>query len=131
MSEGNGIDREWARQMIEASPPELPDDPTQCDAWIELAGILADPAFITNMRTNEVLDRGFDHAAYAEATTAMVAKARAAMAQGLDPTSDAGGALAREWIAVLAQTLGRKPDRASRDWLRQAHAAHDPKAARY
>lgn len=135
VSEGTGIDREWARRMIEASTPELPDDPTpeQCDAWIELAGILADPSFIASMRTNaaKFWTEDFDHAAYAEAATAMVAKARTAMAQELDPTSDTGGALAREWIAISAKTLGREPDRAFRDWLRQAYAAHDPKAARY
>ncbi len=78
------------RQMIEASTPELPDDPTpeQCDAWIELSDILGDPSFVANMRANasEVWNEDFDHTNYARSSADMIAQARAAIEQGLAPT---------------------------------------------
>ena len=61
VSDGININQKWARQMVEASVPELPDEPTpeQCDAWIELSSILNDPSFVASMRANakDVWDR--------------------------------------------------------------------------
>jgi DNA-binding transcriptional MerR regulator len=80
VSDAVRIDPKWMRQMIEASIPELPDDPTpaQCDAWIELSNILGDPDFIANMRSNaaEVWNGEFDHVAYAKASEPIMAQAR-------------------------------------------------------
>jgi hypothetical protein len=132
---GTDVDPDWMRQMIEASTPDLPDDPTpeQCDAWIELSSIVDDPSFIANMRANasEVWTGDFDHAAYAKTAAEAVAKARAAIEQGFEPTSDAGGVLAREWLETSAPAMRREPDQAYKTWLRQKYQAHDPRAARY
>jgi DNA-binding transcriptional MerR regulator len=136
VSEGVRVDPKWMRQMIDASTPELPDDPTpeQCDAWIELSAILNDPAFIANMRSNaeELWDsETFDHAVYQKASEPIVAKAKEAIALGFEPTSDAGNTLARQWLETSAQLMGRKPDQAYKTWLRSKYAAHDPRATRY
>lgn len=136
VSDGINIDRTWARQMIEASVPELPDEPTpeQCDAWIELSAILNDPSFIASMRANasdvwtsEVLDP----VAWQKASDCILVKAKRAVDDGLDPASDAGKALAREWLDTTAGLLGREPDGSFRAWLRGKYALHDARAARY
>ncbi|MEW6642526.1 MAG: MerR family transcriptional regulator [Pseudomonadota bacterium] len=135
VAQGTGIDTDWMRRMIEASTPELPDDPSpeQCDAWIELADILKNPSFIANMRSNasELWGAGFDHEAYAKASTDIVSAAQTAIAEGLTPTSEVGGDLARRWFVTSAQLMGREPNQDFKAWLRQKYAAHDPRAARY
>ena len=136
VSDGMRIDPTWVRQMIEASIPELPDEPTpeQCDAWIELSEILGDPGFIANMRSsaNEFWDRdGFDPAAYREAGEQMRLKAKEAIDRGLAPTSDEGAAFVRDWMETLAATLNRKPDAAFKAWLLSKYTQHDDRASRY
>ena len=129
------VDPQWKRQMVDASTPELPDDPTpeQCDAWIELSGILNDPAFIANMRSNAAMfwNENVDHVAYAKASERTLAAARQAMEQGLAATSDTGSVIAREWLEKSAAVMGRAPDLDYRKWLRQIYQDHDPRAARY
>ncbi|QPF86015.1 MerR family transcriptional regulator [Bradyrhizobium genosp. L] len=136
VSDGINIDREWARRMIEASVPELPDEPTpeQCDAWIELSGILNDPGFIASMRNNagDVWNRDvLDPSSWQKASQPMLARAKDAIAHGLEPTSDTGKALAHEWLETSARLLGRQPDLDFRDWLRTKYRLHDSRAARY
>jgi DNA-binding transcriptional MerR regulator len=80
VSQDTRIDPAWMREKIEASVPELPDDPTpeQCDAWIELASILNDPDFIASMRSSAkgVWDSdAFDSAAYQQASEEFIRKA--------------------------------------------------------
>lgn len=130
------IDPEWMRQMIEASTPELPDDPTpaQCDAWIELAAILDDPDFVAQMRVNakEMWDSTrFDIAAWHKAQAPFLAKVAAAIDQGHDPTSQPAHALAQEWLETSARLMDRAPDRNFKDWLRAKYAHHDARATRY
>lgn len=136
VSDGINIDQKWARQMVEASVPELPDEPTpaQCDAWIELSSILGDPSFIDSMRRNaqDVWDRHvLDPAAWRKANEAVLARAKEAIAHDLAPTSDTGKSLAREWLETSARLLGREPDLEFRNWLRGKYALHDARAARY
>jgi hypothetical protein len=77
---------------MRALPAELPDDPApeQVDAWIELAGLVADAGFQRRARqmvlaggTATGLPEGTDYRAVTEAL------GRAA-ADGVDPGSDAG-----------------------------------------
>lgn len=136
VSDGINIDRKWVRQMIETTVPELPDEPTpeQCDAWIELSAILDDPAFVANMRSNasDTWDRdGFDMEACQVASDAIVQQAKRAIEAGLEPTSDTGHMLAREWLETSARLMGRHPDIDFRNWLRSKYAQHDARAARY
>jgi hypothetical protein len=124
------------RQMIEASIPELPEDPTpeQCDAWIELSGMLSDPGFAANMRNNakDIWDDAtFDPGAWQSEGDAILVKAREAIARGLAPTSETGHALAREWLETSARLTGRKPDQDFRLWLRAKYVQHDARASRY
>jgi DNA-binding transcriptional MerR regulator len=135
-SDGVNIDPEWMRQMIEASVPELSEDPTleQCDAWIELSSMLGDPGFAANMRNNakDIWDDAtFDPKAWQIEGDAMVVKAREAIARGLEPTSETGQTLASEWLATSARLTQRKPDADFRIWLRAKYEHHDARAARY
>jgi DNA-binding transcriptional MerR regulator len=136
VSDGTKIDPGWIRQMIDASVPELPDDPTteQCDAWIELSEILNDPGFVANMRSNasEVWDRdGFDPTAYRKASEQMRLKAKEVIDHGFEPTSDAGKTLIDEWLKTLARLMDREPDAAFKAWLRAKYTQHDERASRY
>lgn len=136
VSDGINIDRKWVRQMIETTVPELPDEPTpeQCDAWIELSSILNDPSFIAQMRANasDAWDRdAFDMEACKAASDAIVREAKQAIDDGLEPTSDTGSAIARQWLEASARLMGRQPDLDFRNWLRAKYAQHDDRAARY
>lgn len=136
VSEDVRIDPEWMRQQIEASVPELPDDPTpeQCDAWIELASILADPGFVASMRANAkgVWDNSnFDPGAWERASESIIRRVKQAVARGEEPPSDTGRLLAQEWLETSARLLGREPNQDFKHWLRQQYAQHDPRASRY
>jgi hypothetical protein len=136
VSDGVNIDPDWMRQMIEDGVPALPEDPTpeQCDAWIELSGILSDPEFAANMRTNakDIWDGAtFDLDAWKAEGDAMVAKAAEAIALGVEPTSETARALAKEWLEVQARLTQRKPDADFRIWIRAKYQQHDVRATRY
>lgn len=136
VSHGTKIDPAWMRQMIEASVPELPDDPTpeQCDAWIELSGILNDPTFVASMIANAGdtwSNTRFDPDDWQRQSQPLLGKARDAITQRLEPASPTGAALALEWLETSARLMGRAPDRAFRDWLRSKYMQHDPRASRY
>jgi hypothetical protein len=135
VSEGTTMDADWKRRAIEASTPELPDEPTpeQVDAWIEMSEIVSDPSFVAAMRRNarETWTADFDGAAYAAAASTVLAKARAAIADDAQPSSEVGGEIAREWLAASAAAMKRKPDEAFKTYLREQHAQHDPRATRY
>lgn len=136
VSDGTRIDLNWVRQMIDASVPELPDEPTpeQCDAWIELAGILNEPDFIANMRSNanEFWARdGADPAAYREASEQIWRKAKETIDRGVAPASAEGAALVQDWMETLARTMDRKPDAAFKNWLLSTYTQHDDRTSRY
>ena len=75
-------------QRMRAMPAELPDDPTpeQVDAWIELAGLVADEGFQQRVRSMLLAGTpsgGPDHGAVIE-------HAARALADGIDPASPEG-----------------------------------------
>ncbi|MBR1152186.1 MerR family transcriptional regulator [Bradyrhizobium sp. JYMT SZCCT0428] len=136
VSDGVNIDAKWMRQMIEDSVPELPEEPTpeQCDAWIELSGMLRDPEFAANMRTNakDIWDGAtFDPEAWKAEGDAMVVKAGEAIARGLEPNSETGRALAREWLETQARLTQRKFDDDFRIWWRAKYQQQNARATRY
>lgn len=136
VSEGVNMDRNWMRQMIEASTPELPDDPTpeQCDAWIELSAMLGDPQFVTNVRSNakEVWNSNdFDLTAWQAAGEPFMTKVKDAIAQDHGPESETARALAQEWLETSARVMNRAPDDDYKAWLRTRYTAHDSRAVRY
>ncbi|MBR0893551.1 MerR family transcriptional regulator [Bradyrhizobium tropiciagri] len=136
VSDGINIDRNWIRQMIETSVPELPDEPTpeQCDAWIELSQMLSDPSLVANMRANaeDVWNHHvLDLAAWQKANETVLAKAKEIIARGFEPASEVGQALARDWLETSARLLKREPDLDFRNWIRGKYALHDARAERY
>lgn len=135
VSEGVPIDAQWRKSMVEASAPRLPDEPTpeQLDAWIELAGIVEDPAFVEAMRAGakQTWTADFDPAAYKVAADAMVAEANALIARGVQPDGAEAKAVVERCFAGFAAAMKRAPDEDFRKELRARFAEQDPRAARY
>jgi DNA-binding transcriptional MerR regulator len=137
VSEGIPVDDGWKLKMIEASAPKLPDDatPEQLDAWIELAEILADPAFIESMRANakEVWGR-FDMDAFRRAGDEASRAARELIARGDSPESAAGRAIVLRYAEALVKARGAAfdpDDPKMRRGFRERFARQDPRGARY
>src|SRR5262249_20424069 len=105
VSEGIPIDDSWKQRMIDASTPRLPDDPTpaQLDAWIELAEIVSDPAFIENLRRDAKDVWGkFDMEAMRRAGDEAAAAAKDALARAMAPESDEAQQIVERYGAALA-----------------------------
>jgi DNA-binding transcriptional MerR regulator len=134
VSEGIPIEEKWKRQMIEGSAPKLSDNPTpeQLDAWIELAEIVSDPAFVQNLRENakEVWGK-FDMTAMRRAGDEVAAAARDAIARSIAPDSGEGKQIVEHYGAALAAARGGTFDDTSRRGMRDRFERHDPRAARY
>jgi DNA-binding transcriptional MerR regulator len=134
VSEGIPIDEKWKRQMIDASTPKLPDDPTpeQLDAWIELQEMVSDPAFVEGLRANakEVWGK-FDMVAMRRASDDVAAKAREAVARSVTPESDEAKAIVESYGAALAAAKGATFDDTTRKGMRERFEKQDMRASRY
>lgn len=130
VSEGIPIDEEWRRQMIAASVPPLPEDPTaeQIDAWVELGAILSDPLFLDAMRAAaaKTWQPGLDPTAYKAAADRMVAES-----QGLRSDEPAAAEVVRRCLDGMAAASGRTPDQPFREELLARFEQQDPRASRY
>ena len=126
---------DWKRRMIDASMPELPDDPTalQIDAWNEITAMITDESLLAEMQadTTTMWNGEFDAAAYAEAANSILARVRAAIDAGKDPLSPTGMAIAREWLERSAKAMQREPDRTFLDWHLGQYKKHHARSARY
>jgi DNA-binding transcriptional MerR regulator len=103
--------------MMRGALPVLPDEPSQeqIDAWIELAALMSDPSF--RGRVREMVVEGERQRAASgssptdtatqEAGQAVVDRAGAALAAGIDPASAAAAPIAGELAALFAGTAGR------------------------
>jgi DNA-binding transcriptional MerR regulator len=136
VADGIPIDQQWMRQKIEASTPHLPDEPTaeQLDAWVELAEIISDPAFLQSMRTNarEVWTRGLDVERMQRLNLEIGEAARTAQAAGTSPESSAGRELVERYLVGLAELAGQRADDPKfRAGVRQRFDRQDPRAMRY
>src|SRR5262249_2979932 len=124
----------WKRSMIEATAPKLPDNPTpaQLDAWIELAEIVSDPAFIENLRENAKDVWGkFDIEAMRRAADEVAAAAKGALSRSVPPQSEEAKHIVERYGAALAAAKGGAFDHLMRQGMRERFARHDPRAARY
>jgi DNA-binding transcriptional MerR regulator len=134
VSEGIPIDEKWKRQMIDASVPKLPDNPTpeQLDAWIELAELVSDATFVQSMRSNakEVWAK-FDMTAMRRAGDEVAAAAKDAMARATTPQSDEAKQIVERYAMALAGARGGTFNAAMRRGIRERFERHDPRAARY
>jgi DNA-binding transcriptional MerR regulator len=134
VSEGIPIDENWKARMVNASAPKLPDDPTpqQLDAWIELAEMVSDPAFVESLRRDakEVWGK-FDMAAMRRAGAEVAAAAKDAVARSVGPESFEGRGIVERFGEALAAAGGKPFDDASRRGMRDRFARRDPRASRY
>ncbi|WP_395448834.1 MerR family transcriptional regulator [Aminobacter sp. UC22_36] len=126
---------EWKKQMIDASTPDLPDDPTpeQVDAWTEIMAFVSDREYVAELRNSmsTMWNGEFDPAAYAEASNATFARVREAIDQGAKPESEAGKAIAREWLERSAKAMNKAPDKAFLDWHNDQYRKYHSRSARY
>lgn len=132
---GDRISPEWKREALAAGTPELPEDPTpeQIDAFAELRAMLSDPALIASARADSAAmwTADFDPAAYHAAAERIFATIRQAMAKGETPDSEAGQAIARDWLAASAKAMKRTPDTSFRDWHLDQYRRHHDRSLRY
>lgn len=132
---GAHIDDAWKQQMIDAATPVLPEEPTaeQIDAWNEIMAILADEAYLADIKAGArtMWTKDFDPAAYAKAANATFDDVKAAIARKDDPTSEAGLRIARAWLEASAHTMQREPDRAFIQWHLDQYRQHHDRAGRY
>ena len=109
-------DNPFAARMRSAIPV-LPDDPTdeQLDAWLELAGLVDDPGFRLRIR-QMVVDGERERASTGISDTdsatqaagqAVVDRAGAALAAGVDPGSTEAAGIVAELAALFARAAGR------------------------
>jgi len=136
VAEGIPVDQRWMRSMIEASAPNLPDEPTpeQLDAWIELAEMVSDPKFVESLRANatEVWKPGFDLDGMRVLNAEILALAKEARRKGATSESVDAKVIADRYAAGLARIAGRDPaDPKFRAGVRQRFERQDPRASRY
>lgn len=117
---GTTLDGEWRRQLLDMSMPELPEAPTpeQLSAWDELSILLSDPSFERQVSegTKAFWTNALDPAAYKVVATRAYEDATKGADAGLSPQSAEAQTIARDWLEGSARALGRKPDRAFREW---------------
>lgn len=132
---GSALSDEWKEQMLAASTPELPTNPTarQIDAWNEITAMLTDETFIAQMRAdaNDGWRDEFDPAAYAEASNTTLAKVHEAMARDESPTSATGRAVAQEWLDASARAMKREPNKEFLQWHLDQYRKHQARSTRY
>ncbi|MDL4816692.1 MerR family transcriptional regulator [Actinomadura opuntiae] len=126
-------------EKMRAALPELPDDPApeQVDAWVELAELVGDPDFRAAVRRMaefqaEEAARGPAPEGMAGLTEITLAKAGAAIENGIDPASDAARPVVDELAAAYAATFGEQdgPDFRAR-LLHRLEVGGDRRAERY
>ncbi len=119
--EGHPHSKEQLANMIDASVPDLPDDPTaeQLDAWLELTKLLEDEDFIASMhaQAKDSWSEKIDQAAMTAARAEAAAAAREARARGIEADAPEAKAIAERFFAAI-EKAGGKP-------------RHDPRTDRY
>lgn len=135
VASGSQIDPEWKKQMIVASTPDLPDDPTpeQVDAWTEIMQIVSDRNYIAEMRKSmsSMWNGEFDATAYAEASKATFNRVREAIDSGAEPRSEIGKAIALDWLESSANAMKKEPDRDFLDWHFDQYRKYHSRSIRY
>jgi len=123
--------KEWSRNMIEASIPDLPDDatPEQLDAWVELATLLEDASFVEATRANAVQfwSNDVDMLALQKIQGEFSREAAAARAGGVHPTSEEATAFVLRYIGKMAAAAGETDEQVTA----RMRAQYDRRAERY
>jgi len=132
---GDRMSSDWRQKALEAGTPELPDDPTpeQIDAFAELRAMLSDETVIAQAKADAELmwTPEFDPAAYHAAAERIFAQVRKAIAADEAPDSEAGRAIARDWLDASAKAMKREPDEAFRAWHLDQYRRHHERSLRY
>ncbi|HEX6537883.1 MAG TPA: MerR family transcriptional regulator [Candidatus Dormibacteraeota bacterium] len=112
-------DNPFAARM-RAALPVLPDDPSdaQLDAWLELAALVDDRRFrervrqmvVEGERIRATTGLSADDTATQAAGQAVVDRAGAALAAGVDPASAEAAGVVAELVALFARGAGRADD---------------------
>ncbi|WP_236004786.1 hypothetical protein [Nonomuraea antri] len=126
---GGGVEarRAWLDGMRAAMLPELPPEPTiaQLDAWLELAGLLADEDFRQSLRrlSEDFWAEPRDLSAWQRANARAVAEVRAAVRAGIEPGSAEAAPVLERVLDLMGQTgpellasFDRHDRRAERLW---------------
>ena len=124
--DGLDVDPSFVARMRSARPA-LPDDPSaeQVDAWVELAGLVGDPAFRARVRRMSERHAGertgheapTDSAAAQQNAALVGERAGGAVAAGIDPASAEAEPVVAELVAAFAAANGRTDDPQTRAWL--------------
>ncbi|KOV30837.1 MerR family transcriptional regulator [Streptomyces sp. XY431] len=125
--------------MMRSAVPELPDDPepSQVEAWVELAELTQDPDFraaVRRMAEYQAAERarGDRTGLHHDLTEAVRDRVGGALDAGLDPASPEAAAVVDALTALYAQTFDRADDASLRHWLlARLEIAGDPRAERY
>ncbi|WP_433667581.1 MerR family transcriptional regulator [Nocardia sp. CA-136227] len=135
-----GVDANPAMvELVRASMPELPDDPTvaQLTAWMELVELVRDNDFRESVRAMaeyQARERaeGDTTGLHHDLTEAVRTDIGKALADGISADSQAAAAVVDGLAARYAETFG-KPDGARlRRWiLERLEVANDPRVERY
>lgn len=133
--EGLPVDPGMIESLMEASMPNLPDEPTgeQLDAWIELAEIVSDPKFVEWKRGVEKtwVETVVDMPADREASEQATAEAREAIDRGVAPDSTEATGIVERFLAASAAARGRELNDEFREELHHAYEKYDPRETRY
>ncbi len=123
--------KEWTRNMIDASIPELPEDatPQQLDAWVELATLLEDESFVQATRANAVQfwAKDVDTLALQKIQGEFSREAAAARARGIEPTSEEAVAFVRRYVGKMAAAAGETDEQVTE----RLRTQYDRRAERY
>jgi DNA-binding transcriptional MerR regulator len=135
---GLEVDAGFEAKMRSALP-DLPDDPEpeQVDAWVELAELVGDPEFratVRRMAEHQAAD--IEKGAYPEDAARLGQstgeKIAAAIADGIDPRSDAARPIVDALVADYAEAFGATDDAEfRRDLRRRTEIGTDRRAERY
>jgi len=96
------------RAILDAAKIELPDDATleQLDAWLELAELVSNPAFLAHYRAKPTAVKAPSRGMRQVREDALVAIQR-----GVALDSPSARAIARRWVRGLARQEGRRDER--------------------
>ncbi|WP_322098023.1 helix-turn-helix domain-containing protein [Nakamurella alba] len=113
-------------RLMRALPPELPDEPTteQVEAWVELAGLAADPAFAARVREMAMAGSQRTPEQQAMDPTLVLEHAGAAERAGIDPTGPEGQ-------LVLSRIVGDLPAEQAHELGRTIRTFTDRRVERY
>ncbi|MGY2029409.1 MerR family transcriptional regulator [Nocardia gipuzkoensis] len=135
-----GVDANPAMvELLRASMPELPDDPTpeQVEAWMELVELVQDNDFRTAVRRMaeyQAKERaeGDTTGLHHDLTRTVCEEVGRALAAEIAPDSASAADIVDTLTARYAETFGRADDDQLRRWvLERLAVANDPRVARY